>query len=91
MQIVIDINEEDFAIMKHNIAVNNPLCPLSEKEMVSKVANGIPLPKGHGRLKDVDWIDDNCEYHYSDKDGSWCYACRDVENAPTIIEADRGE
>ena len=48
-----------------------------------------PLPKGHGRLKDVDWIDDNCETHCSDKDGSWCCAWRDVDNAPTIIEADK--
>ena len=53
------------------------------------IKNGTPLPKGHGRLKDVDWIDDNCEYHYSDKDGSWCYALRDIDNAPTIIEADK--
>ena len=50
MQIVIEIDEEDYKIMKHNIAVNNPLCPLSQEEMVSKVANGTPLPKGHGRL-----------------------------------------
>ena len=45
MQIVIDIDEEDYKIMKHNIAVNNPLCPLSQEEMVSKVADGTPLPK----------------------------------------------
>lgn len=52
MEIVIKIDEEDYKIMKHNIAVNNPLCPLSQEEMVSKVANGTPLPKGHGRLFD---------------------------------------
>lgn len=46
------------------------------------------LPKGHGRLKDVDWIDDNCDGHYSDKDGSWCYAWKDIDNAPTIVEAE---
>lgn len=52
MEIVIKIDEEDYKIMRHNIAVNNPLCPLSQEEMVSKVANGTPLPKGHGRLFD---------------------------------------
>ena len=52
IQLVIKISEEDYEIMKHNIAVNNPLCPLSQEEMVSKVANGTPLPKGHGRLFD---------------------------------------
>lgn len=55
------------------------------------VLNGTPLPEGHGRLKDVDWIDDNCEHHHSDTDGSWCYAWKDIENAPTIIEADKAE
>jgi len=52
MQIVIDIDEKDFEIIKHNVAVDNPLCPLSQKEMVAAVANGIPLPKSHGRLID---------------------------------------
>lgn len=53
------------------------------------ILNGTPLPKGHGRLKDVDWIDNTCEDHRSDKDGSWCYAWKDIDNAPTIIEADK--
>lgn len=51
---MIEIDKEDYKIMKHNITENNPLCPLSQEEMVSKVANGIPLPKGHGRLTDLD-------------------------------------
>ena len=52
IELIIRISEEDFEIMKHNIAVNNPLCPLSQEEMVSKVANGTPLPKKHGDLID---------------------------------------
>lgn len=44
IELVIKIPEEDFAIMKHNITVNNPLCPVSQEEMVSKVSNGVPLP-----------------------------------------------
>lgn len=54
MELIIKISEEDFEIMKHNMAVNNPLCPLGQEEMVSKVASGIPLPKGHGRIADMD-------------------------------------
>lgn len=50
IELVIKIDEEDYKIMRHNIAVNNPLCPLRQEEMVSKIANGTPLPKGHGRL-----------------------------------------
>ena len=52
IELVIKIDEDDYRIMQHNIAVNNPLCPLSQEEMVSKVANGVPLPKGHGDLID---------------------------------------
>lgn len=55
MQIVIDIDKEDFEIMKHNVAVNNPLCPLSERETVIMIANGTPLLKGHGRLIDANY------------------------------------
>lgn len=52
IELVIKIDEDDYRIMQHNIAVNNPLCPLSQEEMVSRVANGVPLPKGHGDLID---------------------------------------
>ena len=45
MKLIIDIDEEDFKIMKHNITVDNPLCPISQKEMVVKIANGVPLDK----------------------------------------------
>lgn len=54
IELVIKIDEEDYKIMKHSIAMDNPLCPLSQEEMVSKVANGTPLLKGHGRLIDAD-------------------------------------
>lgn len=43
MKLIIDINKEDFEIMKHNVAVDNPLCPINQKDMVIKIANGIPL------------------------------------------------
>lgn len=45
MKLIIDINEEDFEIMKHNIRVDNPLCPINQKDMVIKIANGTPLDK----------------------------------------------
>lgn len=84
MQIVIDIPEEYYNVIKE-ISDEN-----STADMLL-IKYGAPLPKGHGRLIDVDWIDDNCVYHHSDEDGSWCYTMRDVENAPTIIEADKEE
>ena len=43
MKLIIDIDEEDFEIMKYNIAMGNPLCPISQEEMVIKIANGTLL------------------------------------------------
>ena len=81
MKLVIDIHEKDYQSI-----LNSGQVPYG---VVYAIMNGTPLPQGHGRLKDVDWIDDNCENHCSDKDGSWCCAWRDIDNAPTIIEADK--
>lgn len=50
---------------------------------------GTVLPKGHRRLIDADALDDNCDWYHTDDDGSWCYKCKDIDNAPTIIEADK--
>lgn len=86
IELVIRIDEEDYKIMKHNIAVNNPLCPLSQEEMVSKVAKGTPLPKGHGRLIDAD------DYISKHEECGWLNDIAINEfNAitPTIIESDK--
>ena len=50
MQIVIDIPEEKYNYIKKQVAegIDNPLKVY--------IANGIPLPKGHGRLIDEDDI-----------------------------------
>lgn len=89
MQIVIDLEDELYEQCK-----NTELTEENEGfdfHIIKSVANGKPLPKGHGRLKDVDWIDDNCDHHYSDRDGSWCYTWRDIDDTPTIVEADKEE
>lgn len=74
MQIVIDIPEEDFEIIRHNVEKNNPLSPMSEKDVMTMIANGTPLPKGHGRLIDLN------ELYELDR--------HRVEYATTILEAD---
>ena len=56
--------------------------------VIEAIYHGVQLPKGHGRLKDIDWIDDNCP-NYRTEDGAWCYKWEDIDNAPTIIEADK--
>lgn len=85
MEIVIDIPKDRYKeILQGDYIPDGNF----RRNMIEAVRNGTPLPKGHGRLKDVDWIDDNCEHHYSDKDGSWCYTWKDIDNTPTIVEAD---
>ena len=84
IELVIKISEEDFETMKHNVAVDNPLCPLDEKEMVTKVANGTPLPKGHGRIYDIDML----KKHYSALDSLDEQTNGEYIIAP-IIEADK--
>ena len=82
MQIVIDIPHFIYEqILKGHI---------SKKTIAKIFSNGTPLPKGHGRLKDIDWIDDNCP-DYRTEDGAWCYKWEDIDNATSIIEADKGE
>lgn len=75
MQIVIDIPEEDYKFVKKQVAdgITNPLkiC----------IANGTPLPKGHGRLIDADVLVDGMEDDYE--------FCEAINATPTIIEADK--
>lgn len=49
------------------------------------VKNGIPLPKHHGRLIDVDALNFNADYNEP------LISKLDFDNAPTIIEADKAE
>jgi len=51
------------------------------------IENGIPLPKGHGALKDIDAI--ISEHAMTKYDWSDCVDIEDLKNAPTIIEADK--
>ena len=73
MQIVIDITEELYQECLDKVVSSVP--HYESYELHKAVQNGIPLPKGHGRLIDVnDFLDDI-----------------GLEEIPTIIEADRAE
>ena len=86
MQLVIDIDEEDFEIMKHNIAANNPLCPLSQEEVVAKIANGTPLC---GKMQVLDKIRAEIEEQVleslSDGGDDW-FAAEKVNECLEIID-----
>jgi hypothetical protein len=76
MQIVIDIPEEIYKDI-----VKNGFIYDEDNEIVTHVIkNGIPLPKGHGKLIDADAVD----IRYSDPE-----VVETLDDAPTIIEADK--
>ena len=71
MKLIIDIDEEEYEECKQYGYETN--------YFERAIANGIPLPKGHGRLIDADdFFDEFCEI-----------AIEPYINAPTIIEADK--
>ena len=69
MQIVIDISEELYQMCRG--------CLGDADCIESAIANGTPLPKGHGRLIDADDIDNHIIGHV------------DTRSCPTIIGADK--
>ena len=84
MQIVIDIDEEDYEYVKEVVQ--------QEEYVLSKfyypIANGTPLPKGHGRLIDASQLfmvtecrPDGTEFTY--------VPYTSIENAEAVIKADK--
>lgn len=73
MHIVIDIPKDAY-----DYVMGSGYFP-SNFNMISKIRNGIPLPEGHGRLKDVDHYI-KMQWEHPD------YSLTDDE--PTIIEKD---
>lgn len=50
MQIVIEIDDEVYKEIKEGLYDKNV------RKMAIAIGNGTPLPKGHGKLKDIDKI-----------------------------------
>lgn len=80
MKLVIDIDEDYYEIVKHEVEANGGhFLPFA------LIAKGTPLPKGHGRIIDESKIE-VCEWVDALKE-DYPKASTD---APTIIEADGG-
>ncbi len=90
-----------FDIHKSIIGNKNVLSRKNEIEILDMLTeaflNGTPLPKGHGRLKDIDKFPVNeiekMEYNYECGENE-CHSeeivyLDDIINAETIIEADK--
>lgn len=94
MQVVIDISEKDYQTLKKKDKFDAMYLNYYEKLIVY----GTPLPKGHGRLIDADkFLKDNEAYtgfildsRFFGGKNAYKDALEDlVDEAPTIIEADR--
>lgn len=86
MQIVINISEEKFGTIK-----NKMYCGIYDSDLYKAIENGTPLPKGHGRLIDADYLREDFKaskrISFAERMDISCI----VDHAPTIIEADRSE
>lgn len=84
IELVIKIDEETYKDIK-NGKVYSSMRDVPQ-ESVLAIQNGTPLPKGHGRLGDLDRLYDVFKRNIVSAD-----AFKDLFNhAPTIIEADKG-
>ena len=64
--------------------------------LCQKILNGMPLPKGHGRLIDADKLNRKKKYCFPTKSGAfskseWFIKADDLFSASTIVEADKGD
>lgn len=87
MQIVISISEDTYK--RHKWRVNHDACT----ELDIALAKGTPLPKGHGRLIDANYLDITTitTDDYSGNNILDVILKEDLDDAPTIIEADKVE
>lgn len=87
MQIVINISEESYKNIKEQ--VNKRDYP--DMQIGKAIADGKPLPKGHGRLVDVDLLRDQVSHDKREafsKHQVWLLLSIHNKNIPTILDAD---
>lgn len=96
MKLIIDIPDEDYKFIKdlqfyHSGRRSGKTI---ERNVINGIKNGTPLPKGHGRLKDADYIKlfsiDHDSWNGVEYEGVIkVVPVIAIDNAPTIIEADK--
>ena len=86
MKVIIDISEDYYEIVKHDVQGGNDYLPFK------LIAKGTPLPKGHGRLIDAGKIgltNFECFMCHGDYKEALKKYIEKIENAPTVVEADK--
>ena len=83
MKLVIDISEDDYRKVQDGRA--------SVSMMRKAIRNGAPLPKGHGRLIDADVVIKIIKENDALTMVGFSVRLCDIDNTPTIIEADKAE
>ena len=88
MQIIIDIPKEIYDYI-HNEHIAMKVC--DSHKVTKAIANGTPLPKGHGRLVDADYLDVNTIMtdDYSGNQILDVILKEDLDSAETIVKADK--
>lgn len=87
MKLIIDIPDKlKTEVYNHGLF----LCPNDKTALVNAIKHGTPLPKGHGRLIDVDELLTS-ERPKGIADDVWkeSHIYKLLSNTPTIIEADK--
>lgn len=82
MQVIIDIPEEEYELCKSQYDTE------CLDVLMIAVKYGTPLPKGHGKLKDVDKIEALLDLDKADNEIAKALK-NIIDSVPTIIEADK--
>lgn len=92
MKLIIDIPEKTIAHIRSDYGHGVKCLYDTDKDIiVDSIWNGIPLPKGHGRLIDADELFDKIQFADFSSSDDVNTALFSISDAPTIIEADKGE
>lgn len=93
MQIVIDIDYKVYCLLKYfekGLGLDDKKDDDVKTALMRAVVNGTPLPKGHGRLKDVDAICKDIISALGIRNENYLLETEEavykiIKNAPTII------
>lgn len=84
MQIVIDLPDDVYSVIVKQYRKDKEL--QTRDNLYKAIANGTPLPKGHGRLVDIsEVLIKLMQFYDGDKTIGQC-----LDEVNTIIEADKG-